>query len=123
MLGDADRLRPEDLPEAVVEAGGQSASRAAGPVAPYHEAVVRLKEELLLGAIEQANGNITKAAERLGIHPNYLHRLIRNLGLRSPPFQPRRDLIKLEADRLVVSIRSARPALSNYLPDRISPLF
>ncbi|HZF07620.1 MAG TPA: sigma 54-interacting transcriptional regulator [Thermoanaerobaculia bacterium] len=85
VLGEGDGLRPEDLPEAVIEAGGK---RSSGPVAPYHEAVLRLKEELVLGAIEQAGGNVTRAAELLGIHPNYLHRLIKNLGLRprlSPP--------------------------------------
>ena len=87
VLGEGDWLRPEDLPEAVIEAGGRR-ERPAGPVAPYHEAVLRLKEELVLGAIEQAGGNVTRAAELLGIHPNYLHRLLRNLGLRprlSPP--------------------------------------
>jgi transcriptional regulator of acetoin/glycerol metabolism len=32
--------------------------------------------------MEQANGNFTEAGRILGIHPNYLHRLIRNLNLR-----------------------------------------
>ena len=31
----------------------------------------------------QKKGNYTEAAKLLGLHPNYLHRLIRNLDLRS----------------------------------------
>ena len=33
-------------------------------------------------AYEQAGGRYTEAAKRLGVHPNYLHRLIRNLNLK-----------------------------------------
>jgi DNA-binding protein Fis len=32
--------------------------------------------------MEQTQGNYTDAAKLLGVHPNYLHRLIRNLNLR-----------------------------------------
>jgi DNA-binding protein Fis len=32
--------------------------------------------------MEQSSGNYTEAARLLGLHPNYLHRLIRNLNLR-----------------------------------------
>ena len=30
----------------------------------------------------EADGNHTKAARILGVHPNYLHRLIRNMQLK-----------------------------------------
>jgi hypothetical protein len=30
----------------------------------------------------QASGSFTEAAKILGVHPNYLHRLIRNLDLK-----------------------------------------
>ena len=33
-------------------------------------------------AAEQSSGNITAAARLLDLHPNYLHRLIRNMNLR-----------------------------------------
>jgi len=32
--------------------------------------------------MDQAKGSYTEAARLLGVHPNYLHRLIRNLNLR-----------------------------------------
>jgi DNA-binding NtrC family response regulator len=37
---------------------------------------------LILDAVEQTGGNYVEAAGILGVHPNYLHRLIRNLGLK-----------------------------------------
>ena len=51
-------------------------------MARYHDALNEWKKRLILTAVEQADGNITRAAETLGLHPNYLHRLISNLGLR-----------------------------------------
>ena len=49
----------------------------------YHEAVTQTKKQIILKAIDEAKGNYTEAARRLGVHPNYLHRLIRNLNLRA----------------------------------------
>jgi len=37
---------------------------------------------LIMNAVEQTRGNYIEAAAVLGVHPNYLHRLIRNLGLK-----------------------------------------
>jgi len=51
-------------------------------VTPYHETLNQMKQRLIVEAVKQAGGNITRAAEALGLHPNYLHRLISNLGLR-----------------------------------------
>ena len=79
VLGEDDLIRPEDLPEAVIEAGptpGASVTR-------YHETINDTKKRLVLTALEEARGNVTKAAGLLGIHPNYLHRLLSNLGLRA----------------------------------------
>jgi len=78
VLGEDDLIRPEDLPEAVLEAG-------AGPgaaVTRYHETLNETKKRLILAALAEAGGNVTKAGALLGLHPNYLHRLISNLGLR-----------------------------------------
>jgi transcriptional regulator with GAF, ATPase, and Fis domain len=40
------------------------------------------KQRLILDAIDQAGGNISRAAELLDLNPTYLHRLIRNFDLK-----------------------------------------
>jgi transcriptional regulator with GAF, ATPase, and Fis domain len=83
VLGDGDLIRPEDLPETILEAaGGPDGKLPSTLVTRYHETINETKKRLILGAIEQAGGNITKAAELLGLNANYLHRLISNLDLR-----------------------------------------
>ena len=42
-----------------------------------------LKKRLIRDAVAAANGSYTEAAKALGVHPNYLHRLIRNLDMKS----------------------------------------
>jgi Nif-specific regulatory protein len=79
VLGTTDLILPEDLPEAVLE----SEISAAGPLTKYHEAVAETKKQIILNAMDQAKGNYTEAAKLLGVHPNYLHRLIRNLNLKA----------------------------------------
>jgi transcriptional regulator with GAF, ATPase, and Fis domain len=37
----------------------------------------------VLAALNESNGSPIEAARLLGIHPKYLHRLIRNLNLKS----------------------------------------
>ena len=39
--------------------------------------------KLILRAVEESGGNYNGAARLLGLHPNYLHRLIKNLQLKS----------------------------------------
>jgi DNA-binding NtrC family response regulator len=79
VLGEDDLIRPEDLPEAVIETSGPAGG---APVTRYHETINETKKRLVLAAMEEARGNVTKAGALLGIHPNYLHRLLSNLGLR-----------------------------------------
>ncbi len=50
--------------------------------AKYHAEVKELKKDLILNALEETKGNYTEAARILGVHVNYLHRLIRNLDLK-----------------------------------------
>jgi Nif-specific regulatory protein len=57
-------------------------AEASTPPRGYHEAVSQTKREIILAALEKAKGNYTEAAKLLGVHPNYLHRLVRNLNLR-----------------------------------------
>jgi transcriptional regulator with GAF, ATPase, and Fis domain len=79
VLGEGELVRPEDLPETVLEAGPVA---SAGPVGHYQESVNAFKRRLILDALSQADGNVTRAAEQLDVNPTYLHRLISNLGLR-----------------------------------------
>jgi len=79
VLGSSEFILPEDLPEAVLE----TEQPAGASIAQYHEAVAEAKKHVILRAVEQAGGNYTEAAKLLGVHPNYLHRLIRNMNLKT----------------------------------------
>jgi transcriptional regulator with PAS, ATPase and Fis domain len=78
VLGTGDYVLPEDLNEELFEK--DSPAEVQKPL--YHEAVTDAKRQIVRDALERAEGNITEAARELGIHPNNLHRLIRNLGIR-----------------------------------------
>jgi transcriptional regulator with PAS, ATPase and Fis domain len=78
VIGSSDKILAEDLPETVLESAKSPGSASAG----YHDAIRNLKKQMILSALEQAGGNITEAAKALGVHANYLHRLMRNLELR-----------------------------------------
>jgi transcriptional regulator with GAF, ATPase, and Fis domain len=77
VLGSSGMILPEDLPETLHETPAQSMRSST-----YHEAVRQLKRQLILTAMDQSDGKPTEAARLLGVHANYLHRLIRNLDLR-----------------------------------------
>jgi two-component system, NtrC family, response regulator HydG len=79
VLGEDDLIRTEDLPEAVIEA----AAAPGAAVTHYHETLNETKKRLILAALAESGGNVTRAGALLGLHPNYLHRLISNLGLRA----------------------------------------
>jgi DNA-binding NtrC family response regulator len=81
VIGSSDKILAEDLPDAVADTASLTA--AASPAAKYHDAIVNLKKQMILTALDQSNGSITEAAKTLGVHANYLHRLMRNLELRS----------------------------------------
>jgi len=78
VMGLTDEILPEDLPNALLEE--QSPGLAA---ARYHHTLNQTKKQLVLTALDEANGSPVEAARLLGIHPKYLHRLIRNLNLKS----------------------------------------
>jgi Nif-specific regulatory protein len=83
VLGSSDLIRPEDLPEVVLESEPEGAVSINAAIGSYHETIIETKKQLILNAVEQADGNITEAAKLLGVQGNYLHRLISNLNLRS----------------------------------------
>lgn len=78
VLGAGNRIRPEDLPDQILDTAPAAAVSASG----FHGSVKERKAEVVLAAIEACGGNMTAAAKRLQLNPNYLHRLVRNLGLR-----------------------------------------
>jgi Nif-specific regulatory protein len=79
VMGTTEDILPEDLPEAILEANSPAAlSSASG----YHESVTCTKKQLIIDALKKSGGSYTAAAKLLGLHPNYLHRLVRNLNLR-----------------------------------------
>ena len=78
VIGSSDTVRIEDLPEGILE----KHLPTNGDGTKYHEAIRDLKKQLILKAMEETNSNYMEAAQKLGIHVNYLHRLIRNMDLR-----------------------------------------
>lgn len=78
VLGTTDRILLEDLPESLLE----TEPPATAPGTKYLEAVTQTKKQIILNAMQQSHGNFTEAAKILGVHPNYLHRLVRNLSLK-----------------------------------------
>jgi Nif-specific regulatory protein len=79
VLGSGDVIIPDDLPETIVEC----ALPAPSVNAKYHGALKETKKQLILQALQQANGNYIEAARILEMHPNSLLRLIRNLDLKA----------------------------------------
>jgi transcriptional regulator with GAF, ATPase, and Fis domain len=78
VLGAAEEILPEDLPDTLLEISSSTANLGAR----YLGAVKENKKQLVVQALEQANGYYVDAAKILGLHPNSLLRLIRNLGLK-----------------------------------------
>jgi transcriptional regulator with GAF, ATPase, and Fis domain len=91
VLGASDKVLPEDLPSEIVEsAPGEPNSSS------FQSVVKEQKKQVVQKAMQQSNGNYIEAAKLLGIHPNSLLRLIRNLNLKGsfPEPQPRGSVPK-----------------------------
>jgi transcriptional regulator with GAF, ATPase, and Fis domain len=76
VLADGDTILASDLPESVWESAGSTSLGA------YQSSLTDAKRESIVRAYEKGGGDYKAAAALLGIHPNYLLRLVRNLGLR-----------------------------------------
>jgi Nif-specific regulatory protein len=86
VMGDAESILPEDLPEEIFQAN---------PAAPasssrYQSVIKEQKRQLIQKAMQQTNGNYVEAAKILGLHPNSLLRLIRNLDLKGTSAEAQR---------------------------------
>ena len=78
VLGASETVIPEDLPETLLEGPPPPGVSATG----YHVAMMQAKKQLILACLEKAGGSQLGAAKLLGLHPNYLSRLIRNLNMK-----------------------------------------
>jgi DNA-binding NtrC family response regulator len=77
VLGEGTVVLPIDLPDSVREAAPESELGA------FETSVMDAKRESIIRAYQQAGGDYKGAEKLLGLHPNYLLRLVRNLGLRA----------------------------------------
>jgi Nif-specific regulatory protein len=82
VLGSSDVIEREDLPETLLECL-EPPQEDAG----YHAKVSAHKRAVIEEALASAGGNVAQAARALGLQPTYLHRLIRNLGVKERPHQ------------------------------------
>lgn len=82
VLGSSEWITPEDLPENFLEIETEKYYAESGENINYHDAVRETKKDLIRKAFAEARGNYTEAAKILNVHPNYLHRLIKNLDIK-----------------------------------------
>jgi DNA-binding NtrC family response regulator len=87
VMGAADQILPEDLPPEILDAAPTESVSSA----QYQSVVKDQKKQLVLKAMQQSNGNYLEAAKVLGLHPNSLLRLIRNLGLKGIASEAQRN--------------------------------
>jgi len=80
VLGANELIGPDDLPESIIESGSVT-----GESANYYSSLKNFKKQIIQQALQQANGGYQEAAKLLGLHPNSLLRLMRNLDIRSNP--------------------------------------
>jgi DNA-binding NtrC family response regulator len=79
VMGSTSAIRPEDLPGDITDASAEVASSEA----KFHERLRDMKRELVVKALEETQSSYVEAAKRLGLHPNNLHRLVKNLGIKT----------------------------------------
>jgi len=91
VMGSPEMVLLEDLPESLLE----QAPAEAMTEGKYQASVKAVKKQLIIDAVEQSSGNYVEAAVILGMHPNNLHRLIRNLGLKDAINEKLRETARL----------------------------
>lgn len=78
VLGSTDTIISDDLPYEIIEnEQPENISKL-----NFHQKVKAAKCSIILAAIEAAEGNYAEAARQLGIHPNNLHRMVRELEIK-----------------------------------------
>jgi transcriptional regulator with GAF, ATPase, and Fis domain len=79
VLGASDHIMRDDLPDSLLQLPASSGAERPR----FHEAVRQAKVAVVVEAFREAQRSYTEAARLLGLHPNYLHRLIRTLDMKS----------------------------------------
>jgi len=79
VLGAGDKITPEDLPPEMLADASAEETISNGD---FHQQLKQAKQKILLSAVQGANGNISEAARRLGIHASNLHRIAREIGIK-----------------------------------------
>jgi len=77
IMGSSDSILPIDLPDTL-----QNEDDVKHGASGYHDAVSEFKKRIIHEAMRKSDDNCTEAARMLGVHPNYLHRLIKKLGVK-----------------------------------------
>jgi Nif-specific regulatory protein len=85
-LSPADRIEAEDLAFILSPRGRESPVRDLGR--SLADATAEFQREYLRRVIEQLGGNMTRAAEQLGLHRSNLYRKMRQLGMDVPDVPP-----------------------------------
>ncbi|MFN0087525.1 MAG: sigma 54-interacting transcriptional regulator [Blastocatellia bacterium] len=90
IFSETELIHPEDLPDKLFETRehAPTTTSAASPiliqeVLPYREALREARKQILLHTFKVAGGDHQAAARLLDIHPNNLHRELRNMKLKS----------------------------------------
>jgi two-component system response regulator HydG len=78
VLGTGEEIQPEDLPDKLLECWAEVMPEESGML---QRAVNSAKRTTVKRAFEMSGGDHIEAARVLGVHPNYLYRLLRNLNL------------------------------------------
>jgi len=78
VLSSGNVIRLADLPDEVRDSGESPGSRGR-----YHDAVREAKRQVIVNALREAGGKYTEAARLLGLQVTHLHRLVRNLDLKT----------------------------------------
>lgn len=78
VLGSTETIIPDDLPYEIIENEQPEHISKLN----FHQKVKVAKCSIILRAIESAEGNYAEAARQLGIHPNNLHRMVRELEIK-----------------------------------------
>lgn len=79
VLGSTELIEPEDLTDEIIEYSLSAKNKDGN----FHERTKAAKQRIIEEELEKCGGNYSEAARILGIHPNNLHRLMKNLGMKT----------------------------------------